>query len=226
MRGETRRAEHHEIPDQARHQGRCCRRSERVTHEGEAQHVLDVGNRVPARASKERVALAGQHGGHGRGPRGECGWAVSASRPTTKTRPRESVSTSTSAWYSRDRLALVITSSGGPTLTPPPATYMTRSVTASIGLMSWVTSTTVKPYSARRSATNWLTSCWLRRSRLASGSSSSSSCGRATSAWASCRRCCSPPDKRPTARLPRWAAPTDASASDTSSAFSRLFRGV
>ena len=38
----------------------------------------------------------------------------------------------------------------------------------------------------------------LRRSRLASGSSSSSSFGRPISAWAISTRCCSPPESRPT----------------------------
>ena len=81
--------------------------------------------------------------------------------------------------------------------------------------------------SAAIRASSATTSCALRRSRLASGSSSSSSRGRLISACAIRIRCCSPPDSRPTrasakrARRPRRASPRPAPAARGKAAGSR-----
>ena len=53
-------------------------------------------------------------------------------------------------------------------------------------------------------------------SRLASGSSSSSSLGRLTSAWAISTRCCSPPERLPTRASAKLDASTASSISSTS----------
>ena len=73
-----------------------------------------------------------------------------------------------------------------------------RSITPSSGLISCAEISTAISCSRAIRASSATTSCALRRSRFASGSSSSSSRGRAISAWAIRIRCCSPPESLPT----------------------------
>ena len=73
-----------------------------------------------------------------------------------------------------------------------------RSITPSSGLISCAEISTAISCSRVMRASSATTSWALRRSRFASGSSSSSSRGRPISAWAIRIRCCSPPESRPT----------------------------
>ena len=92
------------------------------------------------------------------------------------------------------RVSPVITSCGVPLALRPLARYRTRSISARMGLMSWVTNSTVTP----RVRTVLLTSAtisWPRAiSRLARGSSRRRSRGSERSACAMSIRCRSPPE--------------------------------
>ena len=72
-----------------------------------------------------------------------------------------------------------------------------RSITGSSGFISWAEISTAISCSRATRASSATTSSALPRSRLASGSSSSSSLGRAISAWAIRILCCSPPESLP-----------------------------
>ena len=73
-----------------------------------------------------------------------------------------------------------------------------RSITGSSGFISCAEISTAICCSVAIRASSATTSCALRRSRLASGSSSSSSRGWLISACAIRTRCCSPPESCPT----------------------------
>ena len=91
-----------------------------------------------------------------------------------------------------------------------------RSITASSGFISCAEISTAICCSRAIRASSATTSCSLRMSRLASGSSSSSSRGRLISAWAISTRCCSPPERLPTRVSAKLAASTASSISSTS----------
>ena len=83
--------------------------------------------------------------------------------------------------------------------------------------MSCAESSTAIPSARASRASTETIPCSLEMSRLASGSSSSSSLGRLIRACAIMTRCCSPPDSSPTRASAYRSAPTAASMSATSS---------
>ena len=83
--------------------------------------------------------------------------------------------------------------------------------------MSCAESSTAIPSARASRASTETIPCSLEMSRLASGSSSSSSRGRPISACAIMTRCCSPPDSSPTRASAYRRAPTAVSMSSTSS---------
>ena len=84
------------------------------------------------------------------------------------------------------------------------ATYAMRSITGSSGFMSWVEISTAICCSCAIPGRTSTTSCSLRMSRLASGSSKRSRRGRLISACAIRMRCCSPPESRRHGRWRSW----------------------
>ena len=83
--------------------------------------------------------------------------------------------------------------------------------------MSCAESSTAIPSARASRASTETIPCSLEMSRLASGSSSSSSLGRLIRACAIMTRCCSPPDSSPTRASAYRCAPTAVSMSATSS---------
>ena len=83
--------------------------------------------------------------------------------------------------------------------------------------MSCAESSTAMPSARASRASTETIPCSLEMSRLASGSSSSSSLGRLIRACAIMTRCCSPPDSSPTRASAYCCAPTAVSMSATSS---------
>ncbi len=83
--------------------------------------------------------------------------------------------------------------------------------------MSCAESSTATPSARASRASTDTTPCSLEMSRLASGSSSSSSLGLLIRACAIMTRCCSPPDSSPTLAFAYRCAPTAVSMSATSS---------
>ncbi len=113
---------------------------------------------------------------------------------TTRMRPCTRI---TSTWWPYSSLSTSerTTSPVVPLAARPPARYTTESMTGSSGFISWAEMSTETPRSAQTLASRAMISCALRMSRLASGSSSSSSRGLLISACAIMTRCCSPPDR-------------------------------
>src|SRR5262249_32722427 len=112
--GEAFPAQHHHPPDSPTDDGYDRSRLERRHHERVRQHLLDVGDRVPAGPRIHRWSST------------ECPAGTSGC-PTTNNLPERSRSPSMGIPYSAVRLSAVITCCGVPLTAVPPQRYTTRS---------------------------------------------------------------------------------------------------